>query len=132
MVLRWSTQKKKIWENETEWRYIFHDCIMDPLNLKSKQHPSREKTYSPNAIKEINLGYRFFEESYGIPINNDSVIYITDSYKHILQDRILSHIAFPSQIPVKHMFMKDDLILYTRACKIYKVDERRFRVDYLE
>lgn len=68
-LLNWVSFKKEIWENEEEWRFVFHfdECNgYNPIfNLGDKKF--RQKNYSPKAVCNLVLGYRFFQEQ----INND-------------------------------------------------------------
>lgn len=56
----WIRQKKRIWENESEWRYIFFDCNYNPCPEYGLIE-TRKKRYALTSIKRIILGFKFFD-----------------------------------------------------------------------
>ena len=49
------------------------------------------------------------------------------------QSKLITFLSFPKEIRVKNMFMKkDELQLYPKECRIWRQDENRFRIEYLE
>lgn len=132
MFLRWSTQKKHIWKNESEWRFVFSNLEADTLTIDATKE-ERSKKYNSSAIKEIILGLKFFHQTNMVEESINRSYYIIDGDQHKLQNKILDFLSFPSEIPVKHMYMKPDkLELTPRACKILKEMNGRYRIDYLE
>lgn len=130
-ILRWSTQKDITWASENEWRFLFLDCLIDTITFKSKTE-DRKKKYNSNAINEIFLGNSFFESQYSVYKDPSQFIYLTDK-KKVLQNKLLTFLSIPQKIKIRHMSMKkDELQLYPRECRIWKQDENRFRIEYLE
>ncbi|MGQ8335609.1 hypothetical protein ACUNWD_03600 [Sunxiuqinia sp. A32] len=129
--LRWSTQKKKIWKHESEWRYIFS---LKADILSGDAYPEeRVKKFHPSAIKEVILGLRFFDKENAYQISDNEILYIIDgsNEKQILQDQMMSFLSFPNRISVSHVWMKNSsLQLYSRNCQIFKESERRYRIVY--
>ena len=132
MFLRWSTQKKRVWKNENEWRFIFSNLEADSLTIDAPKG-ERSKKYNSSAIKEIILGFKFFHQTNMVEESINRSYYIIDGNRHKLQNEILNFLSFPSEIPVKHMYQKPDkLELTPRPCKIFKDKDGRFRIDYLQ
>ncbi|RIH63335.1 DUF2971 domain-containing protein [Mariniphaga sediminis] len=130
-ILRWTTQKDEKWKKENEWRFIFMDCPIDPLTFLPKIE-ERKKFYNMEAIKEIYLGFKFFEKQFSVFQNLNQFVYITTE-KNRLQNKLLTFLSFPQKIKVKHMCMKNDEIqLFPRECRIWKRDDERFKIEYLE
>ncbi|WP_163324962.1 DUF2971 domain-containing protein [Draconibacterium mangrovi] len=130
-IIRWSTQKDNKWDKENEWRFVFLDCLIDPLTFKPKIE-DRKKNYTPESIEEILLGNRFFDSQYSVYQNREQFLYLTNE-KTKLQNELLSYLAFPNSIKVRHLFMKkEELYLYPRECRIWRQDKERFRIEYLE
>lgn len=69
---KWILQKKRIWENETEWRYIFFD-------INAINENSRKKGYSKESIVKITLGFKFFEVNLLEPYENEFRYNCTES-----------------------------------------------------
>jgi hypothetical protein len=63
LLTDWIKQKKRIWENESEWRYIFFDCNYDPCSGYGMIE-TRKKEFSLDSIKRITLGFKFFDGCY--------------------------------------------------------------------
>jgi len=130
-ILRWSTQKDNKWNKENEWRFLFLDCPIDTITFKPKIE-ERKRNYNIESIAEILLGNRFFNSQFSVHQNSNQFTYLTNESSS-LQNEILSYLAFPNNIKVRHMFMKrDELYLYPRECRIWKQDLQRFRIEYLE
>ena len=131
IILRWTTQKNKKWDKENEWRFLFLDCLIDTITFKPKIE-ERKRKYNYNAINEIILGSRFFDLQYSVNKNFKQFVYLT-SEKSILQNKLLTFLSIPQKIKIRHMFMKkDELHLYPRECIIFRQDEQRFLIEYLE
>ena len=132
LFLRWSTQKKRVWKNENEWRFIFSNLEADTLTIDAPKE-ERSKKYNSSDIEEVILGLKFFHQTNMVEESINRSYYIIDGELHKLQNEILTFISFPSEIPVKHMYMKaGELELTPRACVISKEMNGRFRIDYLE
>lgn len=54
----WMSLKKKCWDKENEWRYIFTKSI------ESLNQQSRKKCYSLEAVSNVTLGFKFFERRF--------------------------------------------------------------------
>ena len=131
MILRWVTQKKHIWKNENEWRFIFpllkiDSCTGDTIEME------REKKYDPLGIEEVILGLKFFHQTNMVEVSKHDSYYIIQGEQHKIQNELLEFLSFPSEIPVKHMYMKEDeLIMTPRPCKIFNQNNGRFNIHYL-
>ncbi|WP_299580217.1 hypothetical protein [uncultured Sunxiuqinia sp.] len=132
MFLRWTTQKKKIWENEYEWRFVLQDLKAETLMLDSPGKV-RRRTYYKSAISEVLLGLKFFHKTNMVEVSNSRSYYVIDTEKYNHQYKLLSFISFPSEIPVKHIYMKQKkLAMHPRSCQIFNENNGRFRIEYLE
>ena len=128
--LRWTTQKKKPWIVENEWRFVF-SLKADTFRLDAP--PSeRMKKYPLAAIREVSLGLKFFDEANSIQMSDNALYFVTDSVKHQNQNQILTFLSDHQEITVFHMFFRDDLKLHSRKCQIYKQKENRFLITYNE
>ncbi len=130
MFLRWSTQKKHVWKNENEWRFIFSNLEADTLfgNAPKKE---RSKKYNSSAIEEVILGLKFFHQTNMVEVSKHDSYYIIQGEQHKLHNEILSFLSFPSKITAKHMYMKvDELIITPRPCKIFNQNNGRFNIHY--
>jgi len=131
-LVPWATQKKEVWSVENEWRFIFFDLKRNTKSMETSKS-ERKKKYPSSAIQEIILGLEFFNSKNIVEVSERYSIYIIDTSKHKLQNDILSFLSLPSKIPVKQMYMKQvELKMSLRACTIFKEQEGRFRIDYLE
>lgn len=86
IFIEWIKQKKNIWQNETEYRYIF-------LDIKPFIAETRKKYYKSQSIKRITLGLRFFGDNLE-KINGDKEAFI---YNHTKESnpfhyRLLKHL----------------------------------------
>ncbi|MGQ8338746.1 hypothetical protein ACUNWD_19465 [Sunxiuqinia sp. A32] len=129
--LRWSTQKKEVWENENEWRFIFSNLKIETLKMDAFP-TERKKKYPTNAILELNLGLRFLPIENTVQFDDNSITVITDSIKHKNHNLLLTYLSDNQNIRTNHMSFKQDLKLHPRACKILKTRENRFLINYLE
>lgn len=127
--LRWSTQKKKVWETENEWRFIFSNLKIETTKLEAFSH-ERKKQYPSNAIKEIYLGLRFFPKENAIEDDKGILTFISDSAKHELHNKLLTFLSNNDEIKTNHIFFKEDLKLHPRPCEIYKTGENIFKIYY--
>lgn len=131
MFLRWSTQKKPIWKNENEWRFIFSNLEADSL-LGDAPKEERSKKYNSSAIEEVILGLKFFHQTNMVEVSKHDSYYIIQGEQHKIQNELLEFLSFPSEIPVKHMYMKvDELIMTPRPCQIFNLNNGRFKIHYL-
>jgi hypothetical protein len=73
--VRWITIKKKEWEYENEWRYLFWVHPLDP------NPDSRKQKFPLNAIQSITLGFKFFDNAKPEYIGNG-----TYKYTYTLED----------------------------------------------
>lgn len=131
MILRWGTQKKHIWKNENEWRFIFSNLKIETLKMDTFKE-ERQKLYHPSFIEEIILGLKFFNNTNMVEVSKHDSYYIIQGEQHKIQNELLEFLSFPSEIPVKHMYMKvDELIMTPRPCKIFNLSNGRFKIHYL-
>lgn len=130
-LFKWICQKKIIWNNETEWRFILNNLIIDPLTLNTKVE-SRKIKFESEAIENIYLGHRFFNKRTSVMKSNSHLIYILNENERY-QNELLTFLSKPSHFAINHMFMiQDKHHLYPRKCAITKHDEGRFEIEYLE
>lgn len=130
-IIEWIKQKKKIWENETEWRYVFKDLVVDPFTFLTKPE-TRIKKYNPQSIKTIYLGFKFFKRRNLVKIDNKSSVYILGE-EDKLQNSLLTYISVNYQFIVMQMYPRyNELQLFPRKCTIKKQDEGRFIIEFLE
>lgn len=130
MILRWSTQKKHIWKNENEWRFIFPLLKID-LSTVDTIESEREKKYDPQAIIEVILGLKFFNQTNIVEVSKNDSYYIIQGEQHKIQIELLSFLSYPSKISLKHMYMKEDELTITpRPCKIFNQNNGRFNIHY--
>jgi hypothetical protein len=128
--LRWTTQKKKTWIVENEWRFVF-SLKADKFRLDAP--PSeRMKKYPLTAIKEVSLGLKFFDINNSFQESINAMYFIADTLTHQAHNQILTFLSDHQEISVSHMFFKDDLKLHPRKCQIYKQKENRFLITYNE
>lgn len=130
--LRWTTQKKRLWSEENEWRFIFSNLKADTFKMDASDI-ERKKEYPLNALNEVVLGLRFFNNENSVAIGNDSFYFITDSIKHHKQNQILTHLSDHQNIPTFHMFfLRNKFEMLPRKCRIYKINDNRFLINYPE
>jgi hypothetical protein len=128
-LTKWIKQKKKVWNKETEWRYIFFDCEIDPKNFLPIVE-TRKKKYKIDDISTIYLGHKFFKLRNLVEVSNNSFVYIL-SKEINQQNQLLSFLASHPDIKVEHMFPKNnELQLFPREFRIAKQDEGRFKIKY--
>lgn len=73
------------------------------------------------------------EESFMIVLLLFTIIETVLDFSDENENKLLSFLSFPQKIKVKHMFMKnDEFQLFPRECRIWKQDENRFKIEYLE
>lgn len=130
LFLRWSTQKKRVWKNENEWRFIFSNLEADTLTIDAPKE-ERSKKYNSSDIEEVILGLKFFHQTNMVEVSKHDSYYIIQGEQHKIQNELLEFLSFPSEIPVKHMYMKvDELIITPRPCKIFNQNNGRFNIHY--
>jgi len=122
LLIEWMTQKKKIWENENEFRYIFLDCKYHPI-YDQGEIGSRKKYYSPSSIMKIYLGLRFFETNL-MQIENDAESFIFNHSNSLnpFKYKLLKLLVDSQQYQVYWMFEDDDILLKPRPIKISYYD----------
>ncbi|MGQ7869283.1 hypothetical protein [Sunxiuqinia sp. sy24] len=132
MFLRWTTQKKKIWENEYEWRFVLQDLEADTLMMDAPDK-ERKRTYCKDAISEVLLGLKFFNVTNMVEVSEKESYYIIDIEKQKDQCDLLSFLSDCSELKVSHMHMKqDELAIRPRRCEIFCEAHGRFHIKYLE
>ncbi|MBN2637296.1 MAG: DUF2971 domain-containing protein [Prolixibacteraceae bacterium] len=99
-VVRWTTLKKSNWIHENEWRYIFLDIIYP-------YEETRLKEYSEKAIKEIILGYKFFNDQ------------IKDNRDRVQPNNIITYEIKPQDNQYKLHILSH---VYEKGINLYKVE----------
>lgn len=121
-VIKWIIQKKKIWEKENEFRYIFSDCDYFP-DLKLGDINSRKKEYPTKAIKRILLGDKFFENIFPLEnSNNNAFIYDHSKSKNQYNYQLLKLLIDKLQYPVYWMFPGNNFKLELLPIKLSYFD----------
>ncbi|WP_167616309.1 DUF2971 domain-containing protein [Maribellus sediminis] len=134
-MINWITTKKRIWENEEEWRFIFDpvDCNKyHPIyNIGDKKH--RQKNYNLNAISRITFGYRFFAEQVNSQrlrhLAKDSDEYLYSSNDNLYKFDILSH-AYEKGIELYHIDLTEDFKLIRRKIEILEIKNNKVTMLY--
>ncbi|HYQ58129.1 MAG TPA: DUF2971 domain-containing protein [Draconibacterium sp.] len=134
-VRDWITIKKRIWENEEEWRFMFNsaDCNRYHPIYKQGDKIHRQKNYNSHAIERITLGYRFFAEQ----VNDHRLRHLTensDEYVYSSKDNlckldILSY-AFEKGIELYHIDLTEDFKLIKRKIEIKELKSNKLSIYY--
>lgn len=122
LLIEWMTQKKKIWENENEYRFIFLDCNYHP-DTDQGEIKSRKKHYTSNSIRNIFLGRRFFGNHLKPILDEyDAYIYDHSNSKNIYKYKLLQLLIDNQQYPVYWMFQGENIKLEPTKIKISYYD----------
>jgi len=135
-IIRWITIKKKEWDYENEWRYLFWVRPFDP--------ESRKQKFSLNAIQSITLGFKFFDKIESQYLGNG-----TFKYTYTLEDQcgrkiqnynfeIIKCLQNYSNMPLYQVALNEKLELYSERIYIKRIDNnivtlvRKFDPDQLK
>lgn len=134
-VLYQTNVKQELWKSENEWRYLSYNEI-------GKYHPfygnrdvaSRFVYYDKNAVKEIILGYDFFnlgEIDYNKRTKEFDIMSLSSQkskYHRKLKKKLLNHILnnkIPTSQIVRH---RKEYLLDAKELKIEKLNRNRYKV----
>lgn len=109
--IKWVKQKKRIWDHEDEFRYIFFNCDSIP-SLKLGNSQTRKKHYSSDTVVKIILGLKFFGNCLE-PIDGENEIFIYNHTKEInpYHYQLLKYLIDNQQHNVWWVFQEEDLKL---------------------
>lgn len=134
-ILYQSSTKDKIWQKENEWRYIL-------FNKKGMYHPeyfpkdikSRFYYYDKRALKEITLGYNFFdlkEIDFRARTNEYDLVNFNKKKKksEIKSKRKILNFIINNDIPCSQIFKsRNGYELSCKKIKIEKISSNKFRI----
>jgi len=119
-LVRWITIKKKEWEYENEWRYLFWVRPFDP--------DSRKQKFPINAIQSITIGFKFFDNA-----KSEYLGLGTSKYTYSLEDQCgkkIENFNFEIikclqnySIPLYQIALNEKLELYEQRIFLKRIDE---------
>lgn len=129
LLTDWIKQKKRIWENESEWRYIFFDCNYNACPEYGLIE-TRKKNYNIDSIKQITLGFKFFEGCLLEKSANEFIYNISKDFNKKEKLKLLQFIT-KRQLPVSWINLFN-LKLERVPIKIKAIDCKSISFTYLK
>ncbi len=129
-----SNIKAQCWDHESEWRLLIYgpDVMKVPFRDLPQAH-NRKFYYNPTAIKEIILGYSFFELNEYIQESSDEEKQVVIlRHKRKLKRQILRYI-FKNEIRTSMISIKRDSvsILGARQIQIIPISTNKYEIKYV-
>lgn len=122
ITTKWVKQKKRIWDHEDEFRYVFFNCHSVP-SANWGNSETRKKHYSKDAVVKVILGLNFFGECLEvIDEENEAFIYNLTKESNPYHYKLLTYLIDNPKFNIYWMYQNEDLSLEAIPIKLSYLD----------
>jgi len=131
-VLYQSNIKSKVWQHESEWRYLIRSAdgsVLLPYNVsddKNKTIHNRKFGYPKDTVLSISLGNRFFSHSEILEVSDDNILKIRFNNATDDRSKILLF-AIENNLCINYALQQEDLMTVKfRKCVVEQKNNQEF------
>jgi hypothetical protein len=129
-----SNIKAQCWDHENEWRLIFYGPdVMKVPNQDTPNAHSRKFYYHPQAIKEIIIGFNFFESNELDMLKSDSLNFYVHLRKDVKLKREFLKYLLKNKYKVSMIFLKKESSsdLLSKPIEIEMISSNKYLIKYV-